>query len=288
MEDTPHIARENLATKISWSKNWSDLLIQNNACTGSPELAKIWSSKELAYAFWEKTRAQINFYEPILQEIPVQADERVLDIGTGPGTMAIPLARRGAKIIAIEPAPGMVAVLSDNIQSNQISNITVINNCWESVRIEDIGLVDHVIACFSLGMQNIKESLEKMDRISTKSVTLVWFSGKNAWDQMMEGLCTGTCGLSYTSGPKSDLLYPVLNEIGIYPDVRHIHTHFFERFESYNEALILLNNRCRSSFLGKEESIRKWMHMHLIKDGDGYLWNPKVIITILQWKKGLL
>lgn len=48
---------------------------------------------------------------PLLDEL-VQPGETVLDIGAGGGRFAVPLARKGARVVAIEPSPAMRATLA--------------------------------------------------------------------------------------------------------------------------------------------------------------------------------
>jgi SAM-dependent methyltransferase len=48
--------------------------------------------------------------EPILQAVHVEDGTRLLDVATGPGTLAAKAAERGARVIGIDIAPAMVAL----------------------------------------------------------------------------------------------------------------------------------------------------------------------------------
>jgi SAM-dependent methyltransferase len=161
-----------------WGSIWKELVILNWKCQENNDLANFWSSKEKAKEFWKKIQAQIIFYDPILNQIQVHPGDRVLDIGGGPGTIAIPLAKKGASVTVVEPAEGMVAVLTENIQNGNVSGISIIHEKWEDLVKEDLkGPYDHVIACFSLGMPDIVGSIRKIASVSRGQVYLVWFSG---------------------------------------------------------------------------------------------------------------
>ncbi|HEY5987594.1 MAG TPA: class I SAM-dependent methyltransferase [Streptosporangiaceae bacterium] len=47
---------------------------------------------------------------PLLDAAKVAAGLRVLDVGTGPGHVAIAVARRGARVVAVDASPDMVAL----------------------------------------------------------------------------------------------------------------------------------------------------------------------------------
>ena len=56
----------------------------------------------------------------------ITPDSRVLDIGAGPGTLAIPLAPQVREITAVEPGAGMVEILKDHAEQDGIRNITCV------------------------------------------------------------------------------------------------------------------------------------------------------------------
>ncbi len=59
-----------------------------------------------------------------LDKMAIPPGSRVLDIGAGPGTFAIPLARGGCAVTAIEPLSVMREVLIEQIENEGISTIT--------------------------------------------------------------------------------------------------------------------------------------------------------------------
>lgn len=270
--------------QADWGSIWREQVILNWKCQEKKDMANFWSSKEKAKEFWKKIQAQIRFYDPILDQIHVHPGDRVLDIGGGPGTIAIPLAKKGANVTVVEPAEGMVAVLSENIQSQNISGISVIRERWEDLAKEDLeGSFDHVIACFSLGMPDIVESIRKIVSVSRGQVYLVWFSGLSSWDQMMEGLCRGACGSRYYSGPKSEMLYLVLNQMNIHPDILNIRQVFTERYDSFDSAILQMLPRCKINYPGKEDFVKEWVGKHFIEENGNFVWDATVTVSIIKW-----
>jgi cyclopropane fatty-acyl-phospholipid synthase-like methyltransferase len=57
----------------------------------------------------------------------------VLDIGAGPGTLALPLSRRARQVTAVEPSSAMVKRLEMHIAEEGISNIRILPKRWASM-----------------------------------------------------------------------------------------------------------------------------------------------------------
>lgn len=49
--------------------------------------------------------------------------ERVLDVATGPGTLAVPAARLGVRVTAIDFSPGMIAELQDRVRREGVEGL---------------------------------------------------------------------------------------------------------------------------------------------------------------------
>lgn len=72
----------------------------------------------------------------IIQHVP--KDGVFIDIGANSGAYAITLAHHFEHVFAIEPAPGNIRVLSENMSLNGIRNITVIEcAAWDESRMID-------------------------------------------------------------------------------------------------------------------------------------------------------
>lgn len=267
-----------------WTDVWKEQLIQNLKCQEKNEFANFWSSKEKAREFWRKIQDQIKFYDPIFDQIQIHPGDKVLDIGGGPGTIAIPLARQGAQVTVVEPAEGMSAILAENIKNEHVSGISIIRDRWENFEVDQTGeLFDHIVACFSLGMLDIEESIRKMIALSRGKIYLIWFSGLSSWDQMMMGICRGRCGHKYSSGPKSDLLYHILSDMNIYPNVLNIPQFFIQKYDSLESAVNQMLMQCNTIYPGKEEHVRKWVKTRFIIENGLILWKAQVTVSIIQW-----
>lgn len=64
----------------------------------------------------------------ILQFADIGSDECILEIGAGIGTLTIPMAKRAAKVVAIEKDPVIADVLRQRLRDEDVNNVELIND----------------------------------------------------------------------------------------------------------------------------------------------------------------
>jgi SAM-dependent methyltransferase len=109
---------------------------------------------------------------------------RVLDIGAGPGSFALAMAPRVRRVIALEPAAGMAAILRRRMQARGLRNLRVVRRGWSEVELERerwAGAFELVFASMSPGVDG-PEALERMNRASRRFCYLSGWSG-SLWGQ---------------------------------------------------------------------------------------------------------
>jgi SAM-dependent methyltransferase len=106
-----------------------------------------------------------DFYAPVAQRFaqdPARTDEPVLgillslarpgerwlDIGSGGGRYALPLARHGVLITAVDPSPAMLEVLREGMQRHGLAGIDILEGRWPNLApplpTADVALMAHV------------------------------------------------------------------------------------------------------------------------------------------------
>jgi hypothetical protein len=175
-------------------------------------------------------------------ETDINATSRVRDIGAGLGTLAIPFAQKVAHVTAVEPAEGMCSMMREMMADYGVCNIDIVRKRWEDVDVAKSlqPPYDVVIASFSLGMVDIRSAVEKMQQKSSKHVYLYHFAGPTSWDMQWEELWQKLHGKDYQPGPKSDVLYNVLYQMGIYPHISTFRLHHHQIFSTIEEAVATL------------------------------------------------
>jgi SAM-dependent methyltransferase len=211
----------------------------------------------------------------------------VLDIGAGPGTLAIPLAPLVKEITAVEPGAGMVEILKKRAEQQGIRNITCVQKTWEDIELSrDLaGPYDIVIASLSLTMHDIREALAKMDAASSGSVHLFWFVDMPFWERMYADLWEPLHGNPYYSGPKADCLFEVLYQMGIYPDVTMLPLSKEYRFGSREEMLAFFRKRFGAETPEQEQRVDTYIAPLIQTQGDEVMVRGDSTFAHIWWKK---
>jgi predicted RNA methylase len=277
----------NPMTEIDWNEVWKDQMQRNREVSTFRDCAKIWESRESALKFWNMAQENSHRVEKTIAGTEITPESRVLDIGAGPGTLAIPFAQRVANVTVVEPAEGMLSVLREKMAEEGVENIDVVQKRWEDVDVvEDLDPpYDVVIASFSLGMPDIRAAIEKMIETASSRIYLYHFAGETHWDLNSRDLWPRLHGREYQPGPKSDVLYNVLYQMGIYPHVRTFRLRHTQRFASMEEAMEHFRHQYRISTAEQEAIVREHLARLLQAENGGFVLPASSIRVKIWWEK---
>ena len=272
------------AKDIDWNLAWKSQVEENRARSPGRDCARIWESRESALRFWNMCRKERSRIDQTVWETDISQNSRVLDIGAGPGTLAIPFAQKAEHVTAIEPAEGMCSVMKEKMAEFGLSNIDIVQKRWEDVDIAtDLSApYDVVIASFSLGMRDIRAAIEKMVQASSRYVYLYHFAGPTSWDRQWQELWPRLHGREYRPGPKSDVLYNVLYQMGIYPNIRSFRLEHNQPYDSLDEAMAALAPQAQAESEEQKALLKDYLRSVLKKE-EGKLVLPGSSIRVKIW-----
>lgn len=102
--------------------------------------------------------------------LDITSEDTVLDVGCGPGRIAIPVAKRAKSVTALDAFDSMLDICNNNSREEDIPNITTKLIDWNDAVIgETIEKHDIVIASRSMGMVNP----EKLNAAAKKYVVMI-------------------------------------------------------------------------------------------------------------------
>ncbi|MDD1711908.1 MAG: class I SAM-dependent methyltransferase [Methanoregulaceae archaeon] len=270
-----------------WNEIWKARQSLHETSKHFDDPSHNWNKRENAERYDSTSRSEYDDrVKTTIASLTVTRNSRVLDIGAGPGTLAIPLSPLVKEITAVEPGAGMVEVLRMHAERERLHNITCVQKTWEEI---DLSLdltspYDIVIASLSLTMHDIREALRKMDAASCGSVHLFWFVDMPFWEWMYADLWEPLHGSQYHAGPKTDCLFGVLYQMGIYPDVTMLPLSKEYRFGSREEMLGFFRKRFGAKTPEQERIVNANITPQIRQQGDEVVISGDSTFAHLRWR----
>ena len=271
---------------FDWDEIWNEAIESSR-----------WGQRAGMPEFWDE---RVDWFEELVQQsdragmimsrMKIEPSYRVLDIGAGPGTTAIPLAKNVRSVTVVEPSSGMLARLKENVSKHNLANITYIPKKWEDVEIgngKDIeaGGHDVVIASHSLIIKDIKDALVKINDAVKRSVYIFIVAGRRT---EKEGSSLWSLFNREKSRPalRPDYiyLYNILYQLGIYANVEIIDANHNMQFPDLDAAVLHYKTWMNVSG-ADEEKLRLYLSENLVKENDAFWLRHTLRTAMISWRK---
>ncbi len=261
---------------MEWAEEWSRAVINASSRKGWP----LFSSKD--FASWYDLQLKYSNYPGILlKKIQNRLDIRstLLDIGAGTGAFAVPIAKTVRRVTAIEPSLAMSSIMAKKM--NGLKNMHIINQWWEDISINDLGMHDTVIAANSLyRIKDIIPALKKMISLAEKNIFIIMSCGSCFYHQIWQEFKKE----QYCPAPSFIFLYNILCQLKILASIEMVkktHSHIYKdigQAADYWQARLGLCPGQRDSLVNYLESrlMRKNGVLCLEEQGhDALIWYEK-------------
>ncbi len=182
--------------------------------------------------------------DPFLRRLRRVTDSSstVIDVGSGTGRFAVPLAADVGHVTAVDPSEAMLNILARDAEQLGLTNLTTVLGTWEEAVTAD---ADAVFSAFVLTLvPDVCPFVTKLDRAARHHVFL--YLGAYCGDAVLDPLWRHFHGAPRTPGPSYLDALAVLRELGIEAQVKVVEITNRKRFatideavEHYREALLL-------------------------------------------------
>jgi SAM-dependent methyltransferase len=159
------------------------------------------------------------YVNDFISRMQIKREDTVLDIGCGPGTLAIPLAKKVKHVIAVDFSKKMLEELEAYAAKEGIKNITTYHIGWE----DDWSVLpkaDICVASRSVEVADMEQALLKMSRQAKKACYLTSKVGGSYIDLSI----LDYIGKMITLKPDFWYIPLILYRNGYLPTVDYIHT----------------------------------------------------------------
>jgi len=116
------------------------------------------------------------YVNDFISRMKISGDEVVLDIGCGPGTLAVPLAKKVKEVIAIDFSAQMLEELKAYAQREGVTNIKTYHIGWDDDW-SHLPPIDTVVASRSMEVGDIDAALSKMSAHARRRCYLTYKVG---------------------------------------------------------------------------------------------------------------
>ena len=213
---------------INWTKLRANALEKKGWQKKGPD---DWDKKARSFSSRNKSAAYVDL---VLSHLPLKKSFTVLDIGSGPGTLAIPMAGRVKTVTAIDFSRGMLDTLEEIAREEDIGNINTVQCAWEDDWAEK-GLQAHdvAIASRSMGVKDLVGALNKINSYGSRYIFLTDRIGSTPFEAgAFEAL-----GRPFSSGPDYIYTLNTLYTLGIHPNVTVLNLERDVEYASMAEAI---------------------------------------------------
>lgn len=237
-------------------------------------------------AKWYKKGLQYNTLPKSVPEIILprtRTCKTFLDVGCGCGTLAIPLAKAGKKVTALDPSPAMIKLLNEEIKSKRIKNIKTVNAEWGQVEIRP----HDVIICANVP-ELLKDSvsfLKQANALARKAVFLIEGADPNADKFYYKELYPLLFNRPFL--PRTDYLktYGDLHSLGIFANVEIIEYNFDQPFDDMQEAVDFWKEYMGIVTAEHDEKLKKFLEGKLDKFKNGLIARFHKKSAVIWWRK---
>lgn len=214
---------------LDWNLLWQNARAKRGWSSKGPS---DWDKKSASFA---SRNSDSPFTGLFLQYLPITPETTVLDIGCGPGTLAIPLARKARSVTAMDFSAGMLDILRESAQKEHLANIDVVQCAWEDDwEQKKIPVHDITIASRSLNVKDLSTAIDKLNRYAAKYVFIADRISPTPFDpELYEAV-----GRSFQSGPDYIYTLNTLYTKNIHPNVAIIELERELHFENLDQAYL--------------------------------------------------
>ena len=268
----------------NWADLWRELVNLYDHDYGDGTSPKDhWNNRARSYSMdvekrWSQPDSSRDF---LISRLKSHPEATLVDIGAGTGAWTCLAAPYIAGVTANDCSSGMLAMLQENLEKANLSNVHILQGSFPNVEIapHDFSLCSHAM----YGVPDLPGFIRKMIEVTRQTCFLLIRAPK--LDALMGEFARMVLGHPYDS-PNFVVAYNTLIEMGIYANVLFEETGHWRVWEndSLEDALALVKRRLglvnNPAF---DAAIYKRLSEQLVFSEGKYIWPQGIRSALIYW-----
>jgi len=244
-------------TTINWNEIWRDT---DDAKERSNNL-EFWDN--YAPKFLKKTEEPDPYIEKFYEYMEAEPGDSFFDMGCGPGTLAIPFAKKGHEVFAADFSSEMLKYLMEGAEEEGVADIIhpIQLNWNEDWSARELPKCDIAFSSRSFISRDLTSSLEKLESVAKRKVCI------GAWDSPAPGYDRHLARAIGYERPGMSVYYMIMGELmdrDVFPELKFIFTPFrLQKFESREDAEQKLRDAFSHMTEKQEKLFTQYIEEHL-------------------------
>ncbi len=209
--------------------------------------------------------------------------ESFLDVGCGCGSLALPLARAGKSVTALDPAPPMITLLEEDIKNEGLTNLKTISAPWKAGAVPP----HDVVICANVPglLKGSTDFLREANEAAEKYVFIIESADPKADKFYYKELYPLVFKRQF--GPRKDYIatYDALHSMGIFANVFIVEYDFDQPFTSISDALEFWKEHMCIVTGEHDERLKNFLSKKLVEQDGMLVSKIHKKSAIIWWKK---
>jgi predicted TPR repeat methyltransferase len=275
--------------KIDWNAMWQEET-KHSHWENTMAQKELWDKraesfdKRINRVMEGEPRDKDDYISKMFDRIEVKPGWTVLDIGCGPGTLAIPLAQKAKSVTGLDISTEMLKRLKMNAEKIGLDNIQYLNSSWQDAF--NNGLVkshDVVVASRSLMSGDMMAALSHVIKVARQAAYLTFPVVHLPFDfEVYKAI-----GRNKKKHPPFIYIYNMLFQMGIQANVEVLYSKVKVQFPSVEEAMDDLQWRTDPFTLDEKVKLRNFLEGKFAeqKDSPVFTHEGKSQWALVWWRK---
>ena len=244
-----------------WNEEWKALQTMRR----SPDDPSWWDGRAKHF----RPRETHPYAQDFLALAALRPGERVLDMGCGGGTLAIPLAQAGHPVVACDFSRAMLDALAEGCAYYGVDDLVeehllAWDEDWQAAGIAPKS-VDAAFASRSIATRDLADALTKLDRSARRRCCITLVTGASP---RVDTTIMAAIGASVTESRDYVYAFNILVGLGRYPEVRYITSPRRDTFDSLEDGVQDFARMLEGGNEGRVDELRSYLAAHMVENPD--------------------